>query len=240
MSRLIVGIALVVGLWFPMAEWGLYLDDNPPALYVLVFPLLLLIASRATPPTEPAFGEGLAWLALAGGLQVIAFAGGVERFARLSIPLGVIGYLRFTGTSSLAPASLAWFAVPVPVFATTMFPLESVWRAFAEPILAGHATSFELTPWDNGLRLVALFAGLGWYADARTSRSWRSALQRSARLAMLGLPVQLGGVLLAALMSRLGGVELARVFLTHGLWIGCSVAGVVFIERRIRSEGSPA
>jgi len=236
MARVLLGIALVVGLWFPLEEWAGHIAANPAAAYALSFPLLLLAAARATPPTEPAPREGLAWIALAMAIEVVAFGGDVARLGRAAIPLGVIGYLRFTGSAALAPAALAFFIVPVPHALVAFSPLEEVWRSLAESLLGPAGPALRLTSWDSGIRLVALFAGLGWYADARSGGSWRGALRRGAQLAMLGLPVQLAATIVAVALARMGAVGSARAFLTHGVWMICGLGIVLAIEVQQRRE----
>jgi hypothetical protein len=236
MQRVALGVALILGLWFPLAEWAGHIAAQPAASYALLFPLLLQAAARATPPTEPAPREGLLWIVLAVLIEVIAFGGGVERLGRFAIPLGVIGYLRFTGSAALAPAALAFFIVPVPQALVSLSPLEAVWRSLAESLLGSAGPALQLTPWDSGVRLVALFAGLGWYADARSGGSWRGAFRRGAQLAMLGLPVQFAAVIAAVALARMGAPGAARAFLTHGIWIVCALGIVAAIELQRRRE----
>jgi hypothetical protein len=213
-----------------LGEWAMHIANEPPAAYALVFPLLLLAAARSTPPTEPRPAQGLLWLAAAAVVEVVAFGGGVERLARVALPLGVIGFLRFTGAAALAPAALAFFIVPVPHTLAALAPLEEVWRAFAEFLLGPAGPTLRLDAWDSGVRLVALFAGIGWYFDARSGGTWRGALRRGAQLAMLGLPVQLGAVIVAVGLARAGHASLARAFLTHGVWMLCTGVAVGIFE----------
>jgi hypothetical protein len=238
MRTLLLGLGLVGGLWLALGEWATYIATEPAAAYTLAFPLLLLAAARSTPPTEPHPRQGLGWLAAAAAVEVLAFGGGVERLARLSLPLGVIGFLRFTGAAALAPAALAFFIVPVPRTLADIAPLQEVWRAFAE-FLLGTAPSLKLDSWDSGVRLVALFAGIGWYFDARSGGSWRGALRRGAQLAMLGLPVQLGATIVAVALTRSGHGLFARVFLTHGVWMLSTLVAVGMFEWTRQGGGAP-
>jgi hypothetical protein len=230
MRAIVLGVGLALGLWPALAEWARHIAAEPAAAYVLVFPMLLLVAARSTPPTAPEPAHGLAWLAAAALVEVIAFGGGIERAARLAIPLGVIGYLRFTGAAALAPAALAVFIVPVPHAIASLAPLEEVWRAFAQSLVGPAGSALRLDAWDSGLRLIALFAGLGWYLDARSGGSWRGALRRGAQLAMLGLPVQLAAVIVAFGLARVGLASEARALLTHGIWLLCAVATTTAFE----------
>jgi hypothetical protein len=227
---MLLGIGLAVGLWPALAEWARHITAEPATAYALVFPLLLLAAARATPPTPPQRLQGLGWLTAAAVVEVVAIGGGVDRAARLAIPLGIIGFLRFTGAAALAPAALALFIVPVPHTLAALAPLEAVWRAFAEFLLGPAGSSLELAAWDSGVRLVAIFAGLGWYFDARSGGSWRGAVRRGAQLAMLGLPVQLAAVVVAVWLTRAGFAREARALLTHGIWILCTTVAVGAFE----------
>lgn len=236
MQALLLGIGLLVGLWPALSEWATHIALEPPTAYVLVFPLLLLTAARSTPPTAPDRFSGLLWIAAAAAIEVISFQGGVERIGRLAIPCGIIGYLRFTGAAALAPAALAVFIVPLPHGLAALAPLEAVWRAFAEFLLGPAGPALRLDAWDSGLRLVALFAGLGWYLDARSGSSWRGAMRRGAQLAMIGLPAQLAAMILAVALTRAGSPASARALLTHGVWIACAAVTVAAFEISRRRE----
>jgi hypothetical protein len=236
MRTLLLGICVVAGLWPALAEWATHIAAEPPTAYALVFPLLLLAAARSTRPTVPDPSRGLLWLAAAAAIEVIAFGGGVDRAARLAIPLGIIGYLRFTGAAALAPAALAFFVVPVPHAIAGIVPLEAVWRAFAEFLVGPYGAGLSLDAWDSGIRLVALFAGLGWYFDARSGGTWRGALRRGTQLAMLGLPVQLAAVIVAVGLAREGFPNTARTLLTHGVWILCAATAVAAFEVTAKRE----
>jgi hypothetical protein len=236
MQALLLGVGLIAGLSLALAEWARHIAAEPATAYALVFPLLLLLAARSTPPTAPDRVRGLLWIAAAAAVEVIAFGGGVDRGARLAIPLGIVGYMRFTGSAALAPAALAFFIVPVPHALAAVAPLEAVWRAFAEFLLGTAGRSLPLDAWDSGVRLVALFAGLGWYLDARSGGSWRGALRRGAQLAMLGLPVQLAAVIVAVGFAGAGFPNEARGLLTHGIWILCVVSTVAASELTRRRE----
>jgi hypothetical protein len=236
MRALLLGICVGVGLWPALVEWATHIAAEPATAYALLFPLLLLAAARSTPPTTPDFSRGLLWLAAAAVIEVIAFGGGLDRAARLAIPLGIIGYLRFTGAAALAPAALAFFIVPVPHAIAALAPLEAVWSAFAEFLLGPAGSSLPLDAWDSGVRLVALFAGLGWYFDARSGGTWRGALRRGVQLAMLGLPVQLASVIVAVGLAREGFPNTARALLTHGVWILCAATAVAAFELTRKRE----
>lgn len=232
----LVGLGLVIGLSPALVEWANRIAAEPATAYVLVFPILLLVAGRSVPPTQPDPRAGLLWILAAAAVQVLAFGGGVERAARLAIPLGVIGFLRFSGAAPLAPACLALFLVPVPRTIAALAPLEAVWRVFAEGLLGPVGTALRLDAWDSGARLVALFAGIGWYADARSGASWTGALRRASQLAMLGLPVQLGAVIVAVAITKLGAPSSAELFLTHGIWVLCAAATLTAVELGRRHE----
>jgi hypothetical protein len=236
MGTLVLGLALAAGLSPALLEWARHVAAEPATAYVLTFPLLLLAASRSTEPTPPDRRLGLLLFALAMAVQVVAFGGGVERVGRLAIPLAIIGFLRFTGAASLAPAALAAFIVPVPHALASAAPLEEVWRAFAELLLAPAGPALKLDGWDSGARLIALFAGLGWYAEARSGGTWRTSLRRGAQLAMLGLPLQLAATIVAVALSRAGAVTAARGFLTHGVWILCAGVTIGALELSRRRE----
>ncbi|MFI5319424.1 MAG: hypothetical protein ACHQ6V_07575 [Myxococcota bacterium] len=236
MQALLLGLGLLAGLWPALAEWATHIANEPATAYALVFPLLLLTAARSTPPTAPDRSAGLLWIAAAALIEVIAFQGGIERFGRLAIPLGIIGYLRFTGAAALAPAALAFFIVPIPHALAALAPLETVWLAFAQFLLGPVGPALRLDAWDSGLRLVALFAGLGWYFDARSGSSWRGALRRGAQLAMIGLPAQLAAMIVAVALTRSGAASEARVLLTPGVWIVCAAGCVAAFELARKRE----
>jgi hypothetical protein len=236
MATFLVGIGLAFGLSAALVEWAIHIAATPEVAYALAFPPLLLVAARAVPPTAPDRTAGLLWIVGALAVELFSFAADLERFGRLSIPMGIIGFLRFTGAASLAPAALAFFVVPIPKVISGAFGLELVWQAFAEALLGTPNPPLQLGPWDSGLRLVAMFAGLGWYSDARTGGSWQGAFRRGAQLAMLGLPVQLAAVIAAFGLANAGAPGLARQLLVHGVWLIATALTVMSLELGKRQE----
>jgi hypothetical protein len=231
-----VGAGLIFALSPALLEWANHIAAVPATAYALVFPLLLLIACRSVPTTRPSTLEGMIWIAAAVGVELVTFAGGVERAGRVAIPMGIIGFLRLIGAAPLASASLAFFVVPVPSAIASLAPLDEVWKAFAEFVVGPSGGTLPVDGWDSGARIVALFAGLGWYAEAKVGGTWAKSVQRGAQLAMLGLPVQLGAMIVAVAIARAGAPEVARAFLTHGLWMACMLVSIWFMEKRTVGE----
>ena len=232
MESLAIGAALALALSSALLEWARHVASQPALSYVLIFPILLLLAARATPVGPQAKQEGLALMFLATLIVLLSIATATHRLGRLAIPCGIIGLLRFTGKATHSTAGLAMFVVPIPHSIVVAAPLESVWLAFAEAIVGSAGPELVLDEWDGGLRLVALFAGLGWYAGAREGNGWRGALRRAGALAMLGLPVQMAATIVGVAMARAGAPDLARALLTHGVWMVAAAATIGAIERR--------
>jgi hypothetical protein len=235
MQPLVVGLALCAGLSASVVELAKHIASEPANAYVLAFPILLLLSARSAPRVEPHRVAGLAWIALAIAVEVTALRAGADRFARIAIPMGIVGYLSAFSSVPFATAALAFFVVPVPSLVAKAVPLQSVWGALAASVVGPLNGALTVTEWDSGARLIAMFGGLGWFSVARTGGTWQRAMRTGARIALLGLPVQLFGVLLAAVVAQYSS-SLAQALLTHGIWLVCATAYLAVLGGATRHE----
>lgn len=239
MSYAVLAGALSIGLSPVLYEWGAHLRAEPATRYALIFPLLLLAAVRRAPRERPWLRRGLPWLAAAAIVEVLAFMGGVPRYGRLALPLGVIGWLRASGLAPLPVALLAVWLVPVPRFAGQLgFGAPArLWSAWANAWLPGSGDALALDPWDSGLRLIALLAGIGWFAGLRRQPRLGAAAGRAALYGLAGVPAQALGVLVAAALLAAGASGASLAWRVHGLWMASALlalAPTFLIARRHR------
>jgi hypothetical protein len=238
----VLPVALLLGLSPVLREWALHLLTEPATRYVLLS-LVLLVHAVWHAPREPArLGAGLPWIVAAILVELVASAGGLDRYGRLALPLGIVGGLRATGLAPTRVAALAFFIVPVPRFLAQLALLDPQrwWAGFAETLVPGSAEPLGLDHWDSGMRLAGLLAGLGWFAGLRLGDTGRALFLRSGGFALSAVVFQAVGVALAAALCAAGATGLARAWLLHGLWITTGALTLWLVIRRTPAAGPEA
>lgn len=233
-----------------LAELAGHAWQEPWAGYAGLF--MALFAAAALRERRPSRGraDGLLLLAGALALELVAVVGGPLRLGRPALPAAALGLARVLGRPSLPVALLALWWVPVPsALAKLASPaLESAWLALAAlpwelagsglvvegPLATWAGARFQADHPDGGLPLLALFAGLGWYAALRAGGGLRSALLGALRWAPLALPAQLLAFEAALLGLAVGGPAAAEAALAPGAWIACGGLGLLRAERGSR------
>ena len=206
-------------------------------------PLCVLLLWRAE--REQPHRDGLAVLVLAIVATVLLVAGDRLAWARLLIPLAIIGLCRARGIADLRTALLCVFALPLPglvnkwlapalpefVIGAATLPLRAVGavveRTADQIAVSGHWLEFE--PSDGGASLIFLFAGLGW-AGAVAARA--PLAKRVIGWSLCAIPVQAAIWALALVLLASLGAPPARAALDHlpalvaaALVIGCFALG---------------
>ena len=229
-SPVLLALALVLALSPILREFAGHVLDQPWTAYALPFPFLLWHAAARSPREAPRWSAGLGWIAAALVLELIAVGGGVPRMGRPAIALAVIGWLRVTGLAPLPVALLALWLIPLPkaVSALASPGLERTWQEIALRIVPD-AGRFPVAHWDGGVRIVAMAAGLGWWAAVRQGGDVAAAFRRAAAFGALGLPLQVVAMILATALVSFGHLEAAHLWLLHGVWI-VTLAGALSAE----------
>jgi len=229
-----------------MAETFWRAPHSRPALLAAV--LLAFALARTGAPSVPAHRDGGVGLALGLLMVVFGLAGETEFVARLGIPVAALGLARLAGRPDARTAALLFFAVPVPATLLMLVSPALELQLGRLALLAanglgaslelsgrtwvGTAGRLELTPPDNGLPLVPMLAGLGWYAGLRAAGDLRTCATRALAFGVITIPLQLAGLVVAACLLWAGSPDAGHVWLSRGLWLTIAVAGLVWIERQ--------
>jgi hypothetical protein len=240
-------LGLAAALSPVLADLAQHWAAEPWARYSAVFvPLALSLAWSDAPSRRPR-ADGWLWIALALALALVSAGGGMARLGRPAIPIAVLGLARVLGRPAPVRAALAVWVVPLPnaLLQATSPGLEWLVGAGLARAAAGLGIplqwvqtrdfvgltapggSLALGGVQGGLPLVALLAGLGWYAAARHDAPLRAAARRALRWAPWGLVVQAAAIALAAVLLAAGSPGAARGLLVHATWIAVAACGLV-------------
>ncbi len=228
---------------------------SPWAHYSLLFPFLLLALALEEQAARPQ--PGLGYLLTLSGLclTLLPSLAGSEliRFARPGIPIAVIGLALILGRPSFPVSLLALWMIPLPSALLKLAApfLNSVFLSLASlplKLIAPNATtvdcsyqtaagSLSLSAGQNGLSLLVLLTGLGWFAGLRElQKHSKPTAFPSLVLKMLlwgawAIPIQLGALFIACSLTLAGSTTLCGVWLDHGLWFSVAGLSLVFIVR---------
>ena len=205
---------------------------------------------------EPGRRDGAALLAFACALELAGIASDSWSLARLAIPLGVLGLARFLGAPPLRAAALAFFAVPPPYFLTALLSPEleaaygaagsAVANALGLPVrtgigtLDGPAGGIDLIAADGGVALAHMLAGIGWFGALRAGAGVARCATASVAWGLAAFPLQLAGVVAAAVATGAGAPAVGLFALRHALWPLAAAAGVLLALRRARPDPAAA
>jgi len=183
---------LLMGALAPVwLDWGQHLVSLPGARYAALFlPLTALLAWRDR-RVGSRNAAALWWVAAALVLSVLAVGSGLTRFARLCLPLAILGMARWRGWPRAEVALMSLWWVPIPSF---------LMKASGKLLAALPLESLPLEPMDAGLPLVALLSGLAYWAAIWSGQSLMNALRAALLSGLIALPLQ-AVVLVAALGS---------------------------------------
>ena len=238
-------LGLVVALSPLLFDLARHWLAEPWALPFAVFAPLLVQAIHTDPSIARPRRAGLLLLALALALEFVTAGGGMPRYGRPAIPLGVLGMALLLGRPSVARALVAIWLAPIPhALQTRLLPgLEATLDGLAallglplgveKHLLAAPAGFLEVSGADSGIVLAGLLAGLGWYAAATAGASVRGAAAAALRWALWAPFVQ-GATwgLVLALLTAGADPELARVVLTALPPLTVFVGAAAWLRRR--------
>jgi hypothetical protein len=248
---LLLWVALLAGFSPILADLVDHLVAEPWARYVLVFVPLCIVCLARCREARPRRADGFLWIAIAAVAELVAVGGNTMRLARPAFALAVVGLCRAFGLATARAAALCFWLVPVPtVLLNVVSPrLEELWLGVAVavaratgvdlevngPVALAASGTLELERWHDGLPLVALLSGLGWYASLREGSGLTATLRRTLVWGLLGLPLQALAVLVAVAALAGGAPEVGRAFLDHSLWGAVAVVTIARIEWRRRA-----
>jgi len=183
-GEVLTWLAFVVALSPVLTDLTRHAVTHPWARYSLIFFPLLIFASFTDQSKAKPRGSGYLLVLVALVIVFLGAAGGQEfiRFARSSIPLGVVGIALIFGRPSLAIALLSLWAVPLPnaalnlvepalhkvLVSSAMFvggPISSIDAMHADPL--GRVADQPIQGFESVLVFIFVMAGLGWYAGVR-------------------------------------------------------------------------
>jgi hypothetical protein len=173
------------------------------------------------------------------------------RFARPGVPIAVIGLALLLGRPSLPVSLLALWMIPLPsvllkwaaLFLNTSFltlasfPLKLI-APNANVVDSSYQTAagtLTLSVGQEGLSLLALLTGLGWFAGVRELQKQQKPIDFPSlglRMLVWGawvIPIQLGALFIACSLTLGGSTTLCGAWLNHGLWIGVAGLSLAFI-----------
>ena len=226
---------------------------QPENAWTLLIWLLLISVVRVDPlRSERRRLGGAALLLLALSLQTLGIAGDSWSIAHYALPLAALGIALWWGRPTLRVALLAWAAIPLPTFVTTLFsPHSETIAATLTARVAGflglaiHARGpalhsgdalLDIRSYDTGLHLAWCFAAFGWYAGLREHRAWPRLVLKSAGFALLAPAWQAAGLLVAAFLLTRGATRCAQLWLVGGVWSSAVLALLLWIHFQARAR----
>lgn len=221
-----------------------HLVMSPWARYAAVFPLLFVRAAlheRHQRADAPGRRDGTPWIVAGLAFEALAIFLGATRMGRFGALLAAIGLCRRFGWGSWRSVWLLLFALPVPTALVKLAqPLSYQLQALADALVggAGEVAALSLGRYGSGMPLAVLMMGLGWYAALLRGLPIRRSVTLVAGLFVCALPLQLLGLVLAALAVPQLGSDAARPALLQGLPLATAGVGVLLAELGARRERS--
>lgn len=211
-------LAALAPVWL---DWGQHLISEPGARYAALFlPLTALLAWRER-TVRSRNAAALWWVAAALALSVLAVGSGLTRFARLCLPLAILGMARWRGWPRAEVALMTLWWVPIPSF---------LMKASGKVLAALPLGSLPLEPMDAGLPLVALLSGLAYWAALWSGQSLMHALRAALLGGLIALPLQavvlvvaLGSAALIPAATVRVGLDLLPAVATLATWVAVAI-----------------
>jgi hypothetical protein len=230
----------------------------PRHAFVVFVGLLLgaLLIRQRREPARPGRRAGLGLLLLGLVLELLGLAGETQILARLGLPVAALGLALWRGAPAPLSLSLGFWMVPLPntLVELTSPGLEAAWARLAAGLwsalglplqatgitLEGPLQRLVLRSENGGLLNAHCLAAVGWFLAVWRGGGTARALRGATLGYALGFLLQPPAVLLAGLLVALGQRELARAWLTHGVWLlGCGL-WLAWSCRRRAGARSPA
>jgi hypothetical protein len=217
----------------------------------LAAPALIAISLwKGIVQAEPPRRAGAALIAAGLMLEVLGVALRVWTVAWLGLPVAVIGMALWLGRPSWRIAVLALGLVPIPESIRGAYTPAAetavlggacaAWRALGVafsctgPVARLGDRHLELLADDAGWTLAPLLGQLGWFLAVSRGSTGRSALLSSMAFASVTVLLQPLAIALALGLLMLSSEEVARTWVSEGLWIGCAGVAVLWSLRAAR------
>jgi hypothetical protein len=252
-EALVLWAGLLVAFSPTLLDLVRHMAESPWARYAALFPFLFARCALMEPERPTGHRDGLLWLGLGLAVELSAILAGATRFGRVGLVLAAIGLCRRFALASWPSLLLLVLAVPIPSFVFHWVgpgAEKALWDVasggvealglgidFAGTRAFCGTQEFALEPFDSGVALVPLFAGLSWYHSRMLGTSLRPAAARAAAVALLAIPVQLVAIALALVTLSLGAGIAGRVALTHLPWMTVAAFSLAATELRFRRGG---
>jgi hypothetical protein len=191
---------------------------------------------------------GLVWIALGVLCEILGIVSDSWSIARLGLPIAILGTALHQGFPAPQTAVLAFGAVPLPSFVNQLFTpgLETALAGVATGIVGPFAPDLfsvgpvmktsnhvlEFMPVHGGLLTAIVLGELGWYAAVRRGRSLRGSVPPALAGALLALVLHPLAATISAGLLVLGAPRLGLFWISHGLWISCSLLVIGVVETR--------
>ena len=246
-TALVPWLALFAGFSPVLAQFiGFEMWHAPTS--TLAAPVLIAISLwQRRVLADPPRRSGAVLIAAGLLLEVLGVALRVWTVAWLGFPVAVIGMALWLGRPSWRIAVLALGLVPIPESIRGAYTPAAetavlggacaAWRALGVafsctgPVARLGDRHLELLADDAGWTLAPLLGQLGWFLAVSRGATGRSALLWSVAFASATVLLQPLAIALALGLLMLSSEEVARTWVSQGVWIGCAGAAVLWSLR---------
>lgn len=229
-----------------------HLASEPWSLYPVAFWALLVRETRRSPAGERRPRLGWALLGVGLLLELLMLRAGWPRMARPGLVAAAFGLMLLLGRPAPRTATLLLWCIPVPYTLLTLGHPYGVIAQAGVPVwiarqmgavasldlLRGNhveavigAQTLPLEPPAAGLPLVAVLAGVAWSVGLARGEPLGRVLLRSARGALVAIPVQLAVVATAVAATALGSARVGLLCIEASVPVA-TVVGLAWAWRR--------
>ena len=245
-----LGLALLVGFSITLQNLALHWLLHPWSRYSLAYTPLVAWAIYREGPGDRAFVRlGMAVVGLGLIVQLVAAKGDVVVAARPILGTTAAAFFLMRGIASPRCATLALWIVPIPQFFVTALGGAAVANflfgigaglfapfgvdVIIEPkLISAGLVQLPIESIHGGYVSVVHMLGLGWFYTMRRGLGLADSARTMALFALCAAPIQLAGVLAAALALAVGSPGTAKMLLELATWLLPLVAVVWLTERR--------
>lgn len=241
-ERLLAWIGLGFALSPAIAELARSLSGFPFAASYLVAPFMLAYAAwtERGRPARPRRALGAALIGAALLVELLGIVGGSSGAMRAALPFGLLGGALWCGAPRPMLAALGFWLVPLPnfLYVATTPAAEIAYAQIAAAALSGlgveasgtflkhGAERLAIRGPHSGVHLAMMLALLSWFDSVRRERSAAATTLRAAVWAALGIPLQIGALVVAGVLLAAGADALAASWLDDGVWMLALLVGL--------------
>jgi pilus assembly protein TadC len=100
------------------------------------------------------------------------------------------------------------------------------------PVARTAVHHFEMKPYDTGIRVAFVLSAFGWFAAALRGARPIQLAANAGYFALLAIPVQFFGVLIALILLSAGWPDAADAWLLHGVWLVTALGAILVLRAR--------